>query len=100
MSEMGQLPDGWTVGTVKASFERLLVEVDRRYQQRFESQERALEQARIASEKRLDGMNEFRQALTDASSKYITRQEAYAMIIAACAVTGALVEAANFFMKR
>jgi hypothetical protein len=91
---------GWTVETLKTVVDQRFADADRRYQQRFESQERALEQARLASEKRLDGMNEFRQALTDASSKYITRQEAYAMIIAACAITGTLVEAANFFMKR
>jgi hypothetical protein len=86
--------------TLRMFVERILAETDRRYQQRFESQERALEQARMASEKRLDGMNEFRSALTDASSKYITRSEAYAMILAACAITGALVEVANFFVKR
>jgi hypothetical protein len=60
--------------------DRIMAERDLRYQQRFESQEKALEEAKRASEKRLDGMNEFRGSLTDAQKTYITRVEAMSVI--------------------
>lgn len=81
-------------------FGRILAEMDRRYQQRFESQERALEETRRATEKRFDGVNEFRGAMSDASGKYITRGECLALILAACAISGAIIEAVNFLWHR
>jgi hypothetical protein len=60
--------------------DRVMVERDIRYQQRFESQEKALEEAKRSSEKRLDGMNEFRGSLNDAQKTYITRTEAMSII--------------------
>jgi len=81
-------------------FERNLEQMDRRYQQRFESQERAVQEYKSASDVRLGGMNEFRSALADAQAKYITRSEAMAMVLAACAVTGAIIELANFLLRK
>jgi hypothetical protein len=86
--------------TVRTFFERILAEMDRRYQQRFESSETALQEAKASIEKRLDGMNEFRGALSDATGKFITRSEALAMVLAACTITGTIVAVVSFFMHR
>ena len=59
----------WTVATLKEHFDAMLVALDLRLQQRFE-----------AGERRLDGMNEFRESLDDAQKTYITRLEAMAAI--------------------
>jgi len=42
---------------------------------RFEAADRARDVALVAMEKRLDGMNEFREALKDQSVRFITRDE-------------------------
>ena len=71
---------------LKLYYERLLSERDDRYEARFKAQElattnalqgaeRAQDLARNAIEKRLDTMNEFRQALTDQTQNYLTRVE-------------------------
>jgi hypothetical protein len=59
----------WSVDTLKEYLDTKFRERDLRYQQRFD-----------ASERRLDGMNEFRAALNDAQKTYITRTEAMAAI--------------------
>jgi hypothetical protein len=46
--------------------------------ERFKAQEHALGVALAANEKRLDGLNEFRAALTDQSLRMMTRSEALA----------------------
>ena len=90
----------WTLDTLKKYFERILAEMDRRYQQRFESQERALSEQKQSTESRLQEMNEFRSALADSSAKYITRGECLALILAACAISGAIIEAVNFLWRK
>jgi len=78
--------NGWTVHTLKTYTERLLEERDQRYEDRFEAQadsiklalqatDKAMELARLSMEKRLDQMNEFRQALQDQTRSYTTRAE-------------------------
>ena len=42
---------------------------------RLAAQDRATEIARLAMEKRLDGMNEFREALKDQSNRNVTKAE-------------------------
>jgi hypothetical protein len=42
---------------------------------RLDYVERGIEKTELALNKRLEGMNEFREALKDQSSKFITRQE-------------------------
>jgi CHASE3 domain sensor protein len=76
---------------LREHIDALMEQRDLRYQQRFEAQERAISEARAAAEKRLDGMNEFRGTIQDVIGRYITRQEAIAMILAACAVTWAIL---------
>jgi hypothetical protein len=75
----------WTVTTLKEHYDALLTERDLRYQQRFE-----------AGEKRLDGMNEFRGALKDAQSTFVTWPMVVTLIIAACAIMGVV---AGFMRK-
>jgi len=77
-------------------FERVLAEMEKRYQQRFESQERAVQEYKATSETRLGTMNEFRGTISDAQAKYITRSEAVAMVMAGCALTAVVLAAATF----
>lgn len=73
---------GWTTDTLKAHvdrqfelIERLRLEAEKRYEQRFQSQEKAIDKSDTATEKRFEGVNEFRQALADQTSKFLTRDE-------------------------
>jgi hypothetical protein len=86
--------------SLRRYFERVLKEMDRRYQQRFESQERALKESKTTTDTRLSGMNEFRLALSDSAGKYVTRKECVAFVVAACAVTGVLIEIASYFTHK
>lgn len=60
---------------LKEHLERRLDDLDRRYEQRFELNELALTKAERSMSDRLAGMNEFREALKDQSSRMITRTE-------------------------
>jgi len=73
--------------TIVAYFTAMLSEMDRRYQQRFEAQEKAVVaaiaaaekavlKAEMASEKRFESVNEFRQAYQDIISTMMPRTEA------------------------
>lgn len=97
-------PSAWTVDSLKSHFDDQSVDSDRRYQQRFDAQQEALSAALLAAEKavnaalvaaekavikaenaserRFDGVNEFRQALSDQSKNQITRAEAAAQFAA------------------
>lgn len=66
----------WTVKTVREHVLALLNERDRQYEQRFSGHERALSVALTAAEKRLDGMNEFRESLADQQRTLMPRSEA------------------------
>jgi len=63
--------------------EQKITDNDRFYQQRYEADQRALAAALAASEKRLDGMNEFRMALSDQSARMMPRVEIVTMLDAA-----------------
>jgi hypothetical protein len=58
-----------------SSLRELIKTNDRRYIDRFEASQEALTVALEASNKRLDGMNEFRAALTDQAARMVTREE-------------------------
>ena len=77
---------GWTVDTLHVWVKTVTDERDRRYEQRFEAQEKAtqtaIESARIATnkaeqaiEKRLENTNEWRQAMNDRDVKLLPRIE-------------------------
>lgn len=50
-------------------------EADIRYEQRFRAQMEAISKSDIASEKRFEGVNEFRKALTDQTQTFVPRVE-------------------------
>lgn len=53
---------------------------DKRYAERFEAQQKAIEKAELASEKRFEGVNEFRATLADQQRSLMPRQEAEVLI--------------------
>lgn len=78
---MGKGGVGW-----RAYVDRVFTEHDLRYQQRFDAQaqaikdallaaEKAVSKAETANEKRFDGVNEFRRALTDQTATFVSRIE-------------------------
>lgn len=84
-------PSGWTTDTLRADVLGRLGELDKRYEQRFEAQEkavvaaitaadRAVGKAETATEKRFDGVNEFRASLSDLTATMMPRQEAMVQI--------------------
>ena len=69
-----------------AHVRELLIAADRRYEQRFDAQEKAVGaalsaakeaviKAEGATEKRFEGVNEFRRALADQQTTFMTRKE-------------------------
>lgn len=86
MSDEISLNKGWTLDGYIAHNESMRDELDRRYQQRFIAQEQAVQaaltsakdavhKAEMASEKRFEGVNEFRATLSDQASTFISRTE-------------------------
>lgn len=78
---------GWTLETLKEHIQVLMTEADRRNQQRFEGQEKAVSaalqaqkeavtKAEVAAEKRFESVNEFRQQLSDQAASFMPRREA------------------------
>ncbi len=70
----------WTVDTLKEFLLAELQAADLRYEQRFKAAENAVMKAENASEKRFDGVNEFRAALADQTASLMPRAEAEARI--------------------
>ena len=81
------MTDHWTLGALAEHITRLFAETDKRYMALFQAQKEAtvvaLEGARVATlkaeaamERRLDLLNEFRQALADQAAGFITRENA------------------------
>jgi ATP-dependent Zn protease len=59
----------------RREFEARIAELDRRYTLRFDLSERAITVALDAMNRRLDGMNEFRNTLRDQSNSFVSRPE-------------------------
>lgn len=79
-------PSSWTIDSLKEHVEVTRVEMDRRYEQRFEAQEKAVLaaltaakeaviKAEVAAEKRADAANEFRGQLADQAATLMPRSE-------------------------
>lgn len=66
----------WTVDTLKEHVLRLLDEKDRAIAAALSSAERANAKAEAATEKRFEGVNEFRAALADQQRTLMPRNEA------------------------
>ena len=82
-------PSGWTVDTLRADVLGRLGELDKRYEQRFDAQEKAVitalrsaqeavSKAETATEKRFEGVNEFRSSLSDLTATMMPRAESTA----------------------
>jgi hypothetical protein len=63
------------IANLKQYFELVIANNEQRHRQTIESQREALNVALASNDKRLDGMNEFRAALSDQSARMTTRQE-------------------------
>jgi len=81
------MPDTeWTLETLRIHLSSTLAETDKRNEQRFQAQEKAVmaalvaaekavAKAEIAAEKRFDAVNEFRGQLTDQAATFMPRLE-------------------------
>lgn len=65
----------WTVDLLKEHMDAQLAALERRYDDRYQSQRAAIDKAEAAMERRFDGVNEFRAALTDQTTTYLRRDE-------------------------
>jgi hypothetical protein len=65
----------WTIETAKDHVLALMEERDRRYQQRFESSQKAIDEAKLESQKKFENTNEWRSMVSDAQKNFVTRQE-------------------------
>lgn len=95
--ETEQQQSGWTTDTLRAHYDKRLEEMDLRYQQRYDAQQKALEAALLAAEKavgtaltaaekavtkaesaaekRFEAVNEFRGQLADQAATLVSRVE-------------------------
>jgi predicted nucleic acid-binding protein len=73
------IPSPWTLETLHTHLSALMAEHDKRYAQRFEAQERALDKVESTTEARFNGVNEFRGSLNDVLQKQMPRQESVAL---------------------
>src|SRR3990172_2692720 len=83
----------WTLDSLYEFLERLIRESDRRYSERFNAQERALEAALLSARSAVEkaeaesrewrrGSNEWRDAMSDKDARFLTREEADARFMA------------------
>lgn len=66
----------WTLASLRIYLEALIAAVAAQLSEHKVAADRAVSSALMAMEKRLDGMNAFRQALADQTATFITRTEA------------------------
>ena len=101
---------GWTTDTALNHWLSLRDADNVRNEQRFVAQERAVEfalgaaraateKADAANEKRFANVNEFRQALSNQQSTYITRSEVYTLMALAATIASALGGVIGHFIR-
>jgi hypothetical protein len=84
--ETGAVQSGWTVDTLREHLTQRITDVDRMLSRRMDdadkaiqaalvSAEKAVTKAEAASERRFEGVNEFRKALADQTATFLTRAE-------------------------
>ena len=64
----------WDFESLKYYLDRRFEDNEKRYTDRFEGQEKAVDTALVAQNVRLDGMNEFRKSLSDLSNRFVTTE--------------------------
>jgi hypothetical protein len=79
---------GWTLDTLYLHIERRFADQQDAVGAALRAAEKATDKADAASEKRFEGVNEFRETLKDQQSTFITRTEVYALVGAAGVVGG------------
>lgn len=67
--------DEWLLGIVRQLVLSIMDERDKRYEERFLSQQEAITKADLATEKRFASVNEFRAMITDRDAMYMPRSE-------------------------
>lgn len=80
---------------MKAHLERVIAEHDRRYEQRFTDQRDAVMKAELATEKRFEGVNEFRAQLADQARELMPRSETEALLRVLSEKVASLADAAH-----
>lgn len=105
MPESGRSED-WTLSTQHEYFLRLLEELDKRYEQRFTSQERAIlaalaavkeatEKAEQSNDKRFDSTNEWRRTVSDLIASMSARgqgiKDGWGYLVGAIGITIAII---------
>ena len=65
----------WTISSLKEYFEMRFDNMENALDARFMSQEKAISVATQASDRRLEGMNEFRDSLKDQATTFATKSE-------------------------
>jgi hypothetical protein len=88
----------WTIETVKDHVIALMDERDKRYEQRFQSSQKAIDEAKAETQKRFENTNEWRGMVADTQKTYVTRSEVFALVGAAAAIIGIVIEILNFAM--
>ena len=66
---------GWTVDTLKEYVEQRFMDQDKAVQAALLAAKEAVLKAEVASEKRFEGVNEFRKTLSDQTATFLTRNE-------------------------
>ena len=72
--------NSWTFTTLKEYFDTRLVHICQKIEQHFDLLDRAVCKSEQAMEKRLEGMNEFRQSLEDQNRTFMPRKELESII--------------------
>ena len=105
---------GWTVAAAMRFIFRVMDERDQRYEQRFQSSQKAVDEARQELQKKQETQNEWRGAMNDKDKlfatraeltpineqlrKCVTKPEVIAFVSIICLITSTLITILNFAM--
>jgi hypothetical protein len=70
---------GWTIETLKAHFDELRKSDKQAIDAALAAAEKAVQKAEMASERRFEGVNEFRQTLSDQAGTFATKDAVNAL---------------------
>jgi len=101
----------WTVNTLKEHLTALLDAYKDRVSDTFVERDKAITEFKAQADQKFASRNEIQTAMKDAAeaseramakltSSFITRQEALALVLAACTITGTIIMVINFFMRK
>ena len=93
----------WTIDSLKEHLEAMreaqhrelsnaIFSVEKTAKAALDSSKEAVLKAENATEKRFEGVNEFRATLTDQAARFVTRKEMWGYIVAGIATIAAIVE--------